>query len=132
MRKLLLLFPVVLLGACTWGITLDPAGQSVRTAWNGNVGGCQDIGKVTVSVTDHVGPVDRNPIVVGDELEVLARNQAAQMHADTIKPIGRPVDGAQAWEVYRCGPGGPAPSTPAPPAPKPAGSGAQTFPIHGG
>ena len=129
MRKtLLLLAPVLLLGACTWGITLDEGGRQVRTAWNGDVSGCQELGKVTVSVMDHVGPIDRNDIKVRDELEVMARNEAAKMHADTIMPLAEPGDGSQPWGAYRCG-AAPRRATP-PPASPPAEEGnAQTFPI---
>ena len=96
---------VILLSACTYGIVLDPGGQGVRVAWNGNLGvrECRDVGKVTVSVLSRVGPVDRNDIKVRDELEIMARNQAAQMHADTIVPLGEPRDGEQSWEGYACG-----------------------------
>lgn len=95
----------ILLSACTYGIVLDPGGQSVRVAWNGNTGirPCRDIGKVTVSVLSRVGPIDRNDVKVRDELEIMARNQAAQMHADTITPLGEPRDGEQSWEAYQCG-----------------------------
>lgn len=137
MRKTpLLLVPVLLLGACTWGITLDDAGKQVHTAWNSDVSQCHNLGKVTVSVMDHVGPVDRNDIKVRDELEVMARNEAAKMNADTIKPLGEPADGAQAWGAYQCGNTRPSstatPATPAtPPAPATSG-GTQTYPIKGG
>lgn len=94
----------ILLSACTYGIVLDPGGQGVRVAWNGNLGvrPCRDVGKVTVSVLSRVGPVDRNDIKVRDELEIMARNQAAQMHADTIVPLGEPREGEQSWEGYAC------------------------------
>ncbi|MHB1057104.1 MAG: DUF4156 domain-containing protein [Rhodanobacter sp.] len=132
MRKtLLLLVPVLLLSACNWGITMDPAAKNVRTAWSGDVSACRDLGKVTVSVMDHVGPVDRNNIKVRDELEVLARNEAAKMHADTIKPLAEPADGSQPWGAYQCGTRVPA-STPASggAAPGSAPGNAQTFPIQ--
>lgn len=138
MRKTLLLAPVVLLSACSWGIKLDDAGRAVRTAWNSDVSQCQDLGKVTVSVMDRVGPIDRNDIKVRDELEVMARNEAAKMNADTIKPLSEPSDGSQPWGAYRCGPARssamPAPpaatsSTPAPPQDVPSG-GFQTYPIQ--
>ena len=139
MRKTLLLVPVVLLSACTWGIKLDDAARSVRTAWNGDVSRCQELGKVTVSVMDRVGPVDRNQIKVRDELEVMARNEAAKMHADTIKPLGDPTDGSQPWGAYQCGnaqlapgtrPANPAnPNQPANPATTPGGF--ETYPITG-
>ena len=135
MRKtLLLLLPIALLGACSWGITLNDAGKNVRTAWNGDVSACRNLGKVTVSVMDHVGPVDRNDIKVRDELEVMARNEAANMHADTIKPLGEPSEGSQPWGVYQCGSHAlPATRTPgAAPAQPASSSGAQTFPIKSG
>ena len=133
MRKTLLLFvPVVLLSACSWGITLDSAAKNVRTAWSGDVSGCHQLGKVTVSVMDHVGPVDRNNITVRDELEVLARNQAAEMHADTIKPLAEPSNGSQPWGAYQCGVGGLKPGQQAKPGGASSAAGVQTFPIKGG
>lgn len=132
MRKILtLLVPVVLLSACSWGITLDPAAKNVRTAWNADVSACRELGKVTVSVMDHVGPVNRNDITVRDELEVLARNEAAKMHADTIKPLAEPVDGSQAWGVYQCGASGLKSGQAKPAAAASAGE-VQTFPVKGG
>ncbi|TAL82346.1 MAG: DUF4156 domain-containing protein [Rhodanobacter sp.] len=135
MRKtLLLLVPVALLAGCSWGIKLDPAGEVVRTAWNGDVSGCRDLGKITVSVMDRVGPVDRNNITVADELQVMARNEAGTMHADTIKPLGDPQGGSQSWGAYQCGAasGKPAPAVPTA-APAPAASAAtRTFPLHQG
>jgi hypothetical protein len=134
MRKILtLLVPVMLLSACSWGITPDPASKNVRTAWNGDVSGCHELGKITVSVMDHVGPVDRNTITVRDELQVMARNQAADMHADTIKPLAEPSNGSQAWGAYQCGEGG----LKRGPQAKPAGASTtpgsvKTFPIKGG
>ena len=91
------------LAACSWGIKLDSGGEKVRVAWDGNVGGCRDAGKVTVSVLDRVGPVDRSGLKVSDELEIMARNEAAGLGADTIRPLGEPRDGAQSWGAYSCG-----------------------------
>jgi len=135
-KRQLLLVPILLLGACTWGITLDDAAKNVRTVWSGDVSACHELGKITVSVMDHVGPVDRNDIKVRDELEVMARNEAAKMQADTVKPLGEPTDGSQPWGAYRCGSRviAPAsqPSSPNPQAPvAPANSGMQTFPVKG-
>lgn len=137
MRKTrLLLVPVLLsvllLDACSWGIRLDDSAKGVRTAWSGDVSSCRNLGKVTVSVMDHVGPVDRNSITVRDELEVMARNQAAEMHADTIKPLAEPVDGSQPWGAYRCGTQyRPASSAPRPNDRQPDSGSAQTFPLKG-
>ena len=131
MRKtLLLLVPVLLLSACNWGITMDPAAKNVRTAWSGDVSACRDLGKVTVSVMDHVGPVDRNDIKVRDELEVLARNEAAKMHADTIKPLAEPDAGSQPWGAYQCGARVPSANPAGHAAPNSTPGNAQTFPIR--
>jgi len=139
MRKtLLLLAPVLLLNACSWGITVDDAARNVRTAWNDDVSACRDLGKVTVSVMDHVGPVDRNDIKVRDELQVLARNEAAKMHADTIKPLAEPSEGSQPWGAYQCGTRSTIPANTPPVTPKateqPAqgAGGAETFSIKEG
>ena len=133
MRKILtLLVPVVLLSACSWGITMDPAAKNVRTAWSGDVSACRDLGKVTVSVMDHVGPVDRNHITVRDELEVLARNEAAKMQADTIKPLAEPAGGSQAWGVYQCGASGLKAGQRAKPASASSSVEVQTYPVKGG
>ncbi|HKR78037.1 MAG TPA: DUF4156 domain-containing protein [Rhodanobacter sp.] len=133
MRKtVLLLVPTLLLGACTWGINPTPASQNVRTAWSGDVSGCRDLGKITVSVMDHVGPVDRNDIKVRDELQVMARNEAATMHADTIKPLAEPSGGSQPWGAYQCGSRTIQPATTAPGQPQPpTNGGTQTFPVKG-
>ncbi len=106
MRKAPMLTLVVLpalLAGCTWGIKLNDAGRQVRTAWLSDVSGCKNMGKITVSVMDRVGPVNRNDIKVRDELEVMARNEAATMGADTVKPLGDPRGGEQSWGAYQCG-----------------------------
>ena len=107
MKKLpLLIAASLLLAACSWGIKLDSGGSRVRVEWNGDVGSCRQMGKIAVSVLDHVGPVDRRDLKVRDELEIMARNEAAGMGADTIKPLGDPLDGAQDWSAWHCGPRG--------------------------
>ena len=135
MRKTLLLVPVALmLGACTWGITLDDAAKNVRTVWSGDVSSCRELGKVTVSVMNRVGPINRNDIKVRDELEVMARNEAAKMRADTIKPLAEPSEGSQPWGAYQCGANRPAPARASGSSPRPAQSApgnAETFPIKG-
>jgi hypothetical protein len=124
-----LLIPLVLiapLAACSWGIKLDSAGREVRVAWNDDVSGCRDLGKITVSVLDKVGPMDRSQIKINDELEVMARNEAAGMQADTIKPLGDAANGEQSWGAYACQSGD---ATPAGSKPAPPDDAVETFPI---
>jgi Domain of unknown function (DUF4156) len=117
------------LAACSWGIKLDSGGEKVRVAWDGNVGGCHDNGKVTVSVLDHVGPVDRSGLKVSDELEIMARNEAAGLGADTIRPLGEPHDGAQSWGAYTCGAVVRVPVRRDGQTPPPPGEAVETYPV---
>jgi hypothetical protein len=97
-----LLIAAVLPTACTW-VKETPGGDKVRVAYDGNVGGCRDAGAISVSVADKVAFYHRPDLKVRDELETLARTQAAAIPADTIKPTGEPVDGSQSFEAYVCG-----------------------------
>ena len=90
------------LPACTWVKPTNSA-QNVRVAYDGNVSGCRDVGAISVSVTDKVAFYHRPDLKVRDELETLARNQAAGIPADTIKPVDEPRDGAQNFQAYVCG-----------------------------
>ncbi|SFN33085.1 DUF4156 domain-containing protein [Dokdonella immobilis] len=124
-----LLIPALLilpLAACSWGIKLDSAGKNVRVAWNDDVSGCRDMGKITVSVLDKVGPVDRSAIKINDELEVMARNEAAGLQADTIRPLGEARNGEQSWAAYACGEA-PRPARSSLAEPKPGD--VETFPV---
>jgi hypothetical protein len=88
--------------ACTW-VKPTGGGDAVRVAYDGNVTGCRDAGAISVSVTDKVAFYHRPDLKVRDELETLARNQAADIPADTIKPTSEPAEGSQKFEAYVCG-----------------------------
>ncbi|HQV50586.1 MAG: DUF4156 domain-containing protein [Dokdonella sp.] len=103
MRFVALAVATLVLGACSWGIKLDSGGRDVRVAWNDDVSHCRPAGSINVSVLDNVGPYRRSGLKVGDELEVMARNQAASLGADTIKAVNKPHDGAQDWAAFVCG-----------------------------
>jgi hypothetical protein len=90
------------LPACTW-VKSTNSGDAVHVAYDGNVAGCRDAGQVNVSVADHVAFYHRPSLKVRDELETLARNQAASIPADTIRATSDPVDGSQTFEAYVCG-----------------------------
>ena len=92
----------VILPACTW-VKPTVSAENVRVAYDGNVSGCRDAGAISVSVTDKIAFYHRSGLKVRDELETLARNQAAGIPADTIKAKDEPKDGAQDFEAYVCG-----------------------------
>lgn len=125
---LLLLAPAVL-ASCTW-VKPSPGGDSVRVAYDGNVTGCREAGQVSVSVADKVAFYHRPELKVRDELETLARNQAAELPADTIKAATEPHDGEQKFTAYVCGKirVHQRDAGPTPPAPREKGE-AETYPI---
>lgn len=117
--------------ACTW-VEPTVGGNAVRVAYDGKVAGCREAGTVAVTVADKIAFYHRNEYKVADELETMARNEAASLPADTIVPRTEPKDGAQRFQAYVCGrtqlrQRGEV-STPAP-QPAPTQDGVQTFPI---
>ena len=90
------------LGACSW-VDTTPSGNAVRVAYDGNVAGCRDAGSISVSVKDKIAFYQRSNLTVRDELESLARNQAAGIPADTIKATSEPKNGEQQFAAYVCG-----------------------------
>ena len=89
------------LGACTW-VKLDEPGSRVHVVYDGRTAGCRALGEVSVSVKDRVGFYERSALKVKDELETLARNEAAQMNADTIAAKDEPRDGEQRFGAFQC------------------------------
>lgn len=90
-----------LLQACAW-VTLTPEGEKARVLSAAEVSGCKKVGKTTVSVKGDIAGMERLPERVQAELEILARNSAADLNGDTVVPVGVPEDGRQVFEVYRC------------------------------
>ena len=120
---------VVAVSSCSF-VQMAPGADDVRVVGEGQVpAGCVKRGEVEVSVKDKVAFYERSELKVKDELEVLARNEAPGLDADTIQAKGPPVDGAQRFVAFRCGAGaGPAPAAAAQPA-QPPPDGAQTAPL---
>ena len=99
-------FPVLLmvaLSACSM-VDMTPAAQDVRVAnAKEDLGSCQKRGEIEVSVKDRLGPYERDALRVRDELEILARNEADSLSADTLQAKSAPVEGVQRFQAYRCG-----------------------------
>ena len=89
--------------ACTW-VPLNEAGQGVRVVRQADVGDCEKVGTARVNTRDTVGIFARSSRRVAQELQNLARNDAAsELDGDTIVARG-PVEkgGRQVFDVYRC------------------------------
>ncbi len=89
------------LSACTW-VEPDSEGTKVRVAYNEDLARCTKRGDVNVSVKDRLWFYDRNELKVRDELESLARNEAARIGADTVMAKNDPREGVQDFTAYRC------------------------------
>jgi hypothetical protein len=96
-----LVFAAALASGCAMP-DLSPAGAGVRLVGADAVGSCENLGKVTASVVAKAAGIPRHPDAVQDDLNVTARNSAANMGADTIVPASKVEDGKQAFNVYRC------------------------------
>jgi hypothetical protein len=105
MRLVLLAAAAALVAGCSF-VKMAPGGEDVRVVGEGQLpAGCVKRGEVEVSVKDRLGPYERDEMRVKDELEVLARNEAPGLGADTVQPKGPPADGAQRFMAFKCGPG---------------------------
>lgn len=102
MKKIIALGLIgLLLQACAW-VKLTPEGEKARVLSAAEVSSCRKLGKTTVSVKGDIGGLERLPERVQAELDILARNSAADLGGDTVVPAGEPKDGKQVFEVYRC------------------------------
>jgi len=95
----LLLLP--LLSACTW-VHMAPGASAVRVL-NAAPVGCDKRGEIAVEVKHNIVFVERNPLKVRDELEVLARNEAPGMEANAVHPLAPPERGKQRFAAWHCG-----------------------------
>ena len=103
-RKLLVMIMAMvfmLLNACAW-VELTPGGEKVRVLSKQEVSSCKHVGKTTATVADDVAGLKRKEHIVKQNLEMLARNAAAEMSGDTIVPASAIKDGNQTFEVYKC------------------------------
>lgn len=85
---------------CTW-VELTEAGADVETGSSRAVAGCRLVGTVTARTRNRI-LVERSRAKVGEELMVLARNEAATLGGDTLVAAGPAHDGRQDFNVYRC------------------------------
>jgi len=88
------------LSACSF-VQLTDAGHAVAQASSTDVVNCQPVGVVSATTRAKV-LLNRNAAQVQEELIVLARNQAADLGANAIVPIGQVTNGGQSFRAYTC------------------------------
>jgi hypothetical protein len=91
----------LLVSGCTF-VHMAPGASTVKVV-TGPPAGCERRGEVEVSVKDSLGPYERNPLRVREELETLARNEAPGLNADTVQALAEPADGKQRFAAWHCG-----------------------------
>jgi hypothetical protein len=96
-----LLLATALAAGCTW-VEATPEGDEVRVVPGDRVSGCNHLGELSVYTKADVGGIDRSPNKIQQELETLARNEAATMNADTIVAVTQITNGRRTYQVYRC------------------------------
>jgi hypothetical protein len=86
---------------CQW-VPLTPEGKAVRILSEADVASCQLVATVTGKTTVTVGPLARNEAKVANEVEALARNEAAKSGANAIVPKGPLEWDERTYAAYRC------------------------------
>lgn len=101
MKLILITMLLLLLTSCAW-VELTSAGKKVRVLDVHEVTTCKRIGRTTAKVKHSVAGLERKLKAVEENLEMLARNAAAEMGGDTIV-IASPVkEGSRQFRVYKC------------------------------
>jgi len=88
--------------ACAW-VKLTDAGSEVRVASADAVTSCDKVGATHAKTSPRAWIFARNPRKIDEEVEYLARNEAANMGGDTIVPRSSTSDeGRRSFDVYIC------------------------------
>ncbi|HEX7029636.1 MAG TPA: DUF4156 domain-containing protein [Gammaproteobacteria bacterium] len=104
-RQFFRCLPLVLLPlatACSWVALEKGAGEVLVLPPERLPADCESRGKVTVSVLDKVGVLERHADEVIEDLNILARNYAAEKGGDTAVPRGPVTTGARQYAIFRC------------------------------
>lgn len=86
---------------CNW-VPLTDGGKGVHMARPAEVASCTSVGRTHAQTTDRVVLFARSDQKIQQELESLARNEAALMGGDAIAAAGPIERGRQTFDVYRC------------------------------
>ena len=86
---------------CTW-VPLTDKGRDVRILQASQAADCQKVGTVHCKTADRVVIFARSDRKMREELESLARNEAAELGGNGIVPIGTMKDGRKSFDAYRC------------------------------
>lgn len=94
---------LALSSGCSW-VPLSPEAASVANVSAEQVADCRKVGEARVSVRDRVAAVQRSPGKVSEELERLARNEAARLGGNRIVALTPVQGGSRSYAVFACRP----------------------------
>jgi hypothetical protein len=90
--------------ACAW-VKLTEEGERVHVGTRLEVASCEKLGGTRAKTSAKAAIFSRRQKKIDQELEFLARNEAADMGGDTIVPRGETSsEGRRSFDVYRCNP----------------------------
>ena len=89
-------------GGCTW-VKLTTPGEGVHVGTISEVAACKKLGATHAKTSTKVAFFARSAKKVDEEIESLARNEAADMGGNTIVAQGpTSSEGRRSFDVYRC------------------------------
>lgn len=101
-RLLLSVVLLLSLTACTW-VDMSPEGKQVMLVKPANVTSCRHLGVTTSTVKGSIGNLNRPEHKVTEELQAMAKNQAAVMGGDSIIAKNETrTQSSMAFDVYKC------------------------------
>jgi len=90
------------IAGCTW-VKLTPPGEGVHVATASQVAECEELRVVHAKTTTRIAFFSRGGKKIDQEVESLARNEAAEMGGDTIVAQGpTSSEGRRSFDVFRC------------------------------
>ena len=96
-----LLGTIVVLSACSF-VSLDPQAKDVMVSSSDNeLGKCKSLGTTNVSLWSKADSFQSQE-TVEEQLDTLARNQAAKMGGNAVTPDSVVNNGQRTYRVYNC------------------------------
>ena len=93
---------VIMLNACTW-VNENQAGRNVFIVPKSQVTNCQKAGNIKAEVKHKIGFIKRRASKILEELQILARNEALNLGANTIvAKHQKPIEGKKSYAAFIC------------------------------
>ena len=91
-------------GGCTWvAPSPEAVGKGIAVMDGADVTHCRLMARTDLSVPDKLGTLQRLSEDMQNDLQTLAKNQAAAAGDDTVAPLTTQAGGKQTWGLYACG-----------------------------